>query len=266
MVTIAKWFNFKKGVFMSQDAKQILRQMVDTELSWIANMSHTTDKDMVKDEAVRWILNYLHRKKIEIKYGSGGIAATDIQAAVKKTNVYRFAAIVDTAETKEELIRLIIQEWDQDKSTQSVILTRPWDYIRTLYNIHWKFHFPYPKGSEAEESLLRRHKSKPRGTKDSRPVPPPAPVEKVWTEYIPEEFREVVQLASNLPKDNHHIFKMLEKETSPFQRTLIRTILMNPFNEKMVSEFGIKVQSSTSEWYKIMISNITAEVIKMGMK
>ncbi len=248
-----------------QQSRELISAIAERELNWIADQSQSSDKRMVKGYAVKWILFWFKKKKIEFEPGFDQEKQKRFIELVKKTNIYRFASIVETAETKEEFIRLILDEWKDDGSTQSIMLTRTWNKIRNMFQISWKLNFPVPKDL-AEESLLRRHPKQDRKEKgEKRTAPEPLAPPQHWTELIPPEYREVVQIASNLPKENNHIFKMLEKETTAFQRTFIKTILQNPFNGDMVSDWAIKVQAgSQSNWYELRIRNITYEVLRMA--
>ncbi len=245
------------------NAKEILNNMLEKELNWIASLSHFSDKKEVKEKAVKWILHSFNRDRLIVKYGSGGIRYEDLITDVKKTNVYRFASVVDAAETEREFIRLILDEWADDTATQSIILTRPWRKVRNLFQINWNFRFPYPKEKD-DQPVFRRNQHR---TPKAKQEPIQAPSERPWTDYIPEEYREIVQLASNLPKDNLHIVKMLAKETKTFQRTLIKTILLNPYNEEAVHEWAIRVNhEGRGQVYEMRIRNISLEIIKAGVK
>ncbi len=232
------------------EAKDILKQIISDELTWIASLSHSSDKESVKDAAVKWITFSFTKKQIAVKY-SGGTHSEVILAEVKKTNLYKFASVVDVAETEQEFIRLIKEEWKDDGPFKSILLTKTWDKIRHMFTIDWKLRFTISK--ERMETYVARTRfmnTKKRLAEEAAKalIPPPlSPVpERPWIENIPQDYRHIVQMLS-------------EQGASTFQRQLIKTILLNKFDEEFISTFAIRLQNAKSMWYEIRITQVAGK-------
>lgn len=214
---------------MGKDAREIIKNMLKDELVFMAKHALNTNKEQVKDILITRILQTFSKRGLTAKYGSGGTTYENIIVELKKTSVYKWAVIVDTATTEEEFIEFIKTEFDQ--STASRILTHTWEDARMLYHIEWKFAFPFPK--EKRTTAILRRKIWTKRTAPGQFIAPPPPVpEKPWIENIPEEMRHVIQIMS-------------AEGTTPFQRELIKAILLNKFNENEVVQFTIQVRNQS---------------------
>jgi hypothetical protein len=216
------------------EAKEVLKQMLGTELDWMALHAVSSDKSRVKDSLVKSILMSFSRKGFIPKYGAGGIQYNELLEKLKQTNLYKWVEVIDATTSREEMIALIQNQYSTDQPFVSKTLTKTWGDITSMFGIHWKPQFEIPKDIK-NQPLLRKRTLKPRQAKIA-PEPQPQPKaepQKHWLENVPEDSRHIVQMLS-------------EVGSTSFQREIIKTILTNRFNEELVSHITFQVTAQNN--------------------
>ena len=209
------------------EAKTVLKEMLGTELDWMARHAVSSDKNRVKDALVKSILMSFSRKGFIPKYGAGGIQYTELLEKLKQTNLYKWVEVIDATTSCEEMIALIQNQYNTDQPFVSKTLTKTWGDIVSMFGVHWKPQFEIPKDIK-DQPLLRKRVLKPRNQNPTPPQPPqPQPPQKHWLEHVPENARHIVQMLS-------------EQGATSFQGILIKLILSNRFDEGIVSQIAFQ--------------------------
>lgn len=224
------------------DAREVLKNMLGDELTFMALNAVSSNKAMVKEMLITRLLQTFSKRGLTIKYGSGGMTYNTMIDELKKTPVYKWAVVVDTATTEEEFIEFILEE--MDPSTTSKILTHTWREAQTLYSTEWKFKFQVPREKMGQAILRRKVWTRRAVAGYVAPLPVPVAPPRHWLEEVPADERHIIQMLS-------------EQGSTPFQRAVIETILTNRFNENTVSQFVIEVLNpSKGNKFEISIKKI----------
>lgn len=222
------------------EPKEIVKQMLHEELGKMALPAVSSDKNMVKDAIVKSICIAFSRKQYIPKYGHGGIEFTELITKLHETNIYKWIDVVNRAKSKEEMIKEIRAAFNGDQPFVSKLLTKKWAELSNLFGIQWKTNFVVSK-DEKQEPLLRRRPYKKREPVVTVPVP--AVPEKPWIENVPEDTRHIVQMLSELG-------------TTPFQRSLIKTILSNRFSEQEVAAIAFNIVATNGHKYELSVKKL----------
>jgi hypothetical protein len=212
-----------------------IKAQLEEQLKWMASHAVSSNKEQVKDILVNSLLMTFSKKGIVFVYGDGSITRAQLISTIKETNLYKWVEIVETATSMEDVITLIQDQYKKDPPFVSKTLIKTWGEVSSLFNVQWKFKFNVPK----EQLCLPLKRRKAKANKKIIPLPVFKEPEKNWLENIPEDSRHIVQMLS-------------EEGSTPFQRTIIKTILSNRFDEGIVT--GITMQFVATNGHKYEMS------------